>query len=393
MRRVTSILFACVLLVALTSGCDVPKPPPELPTPTRGSGNPESDQARHVTAVPPAVDPGFTPLAAPPGHIYFVRASNLWRTAPDGSGETKLSDLPVNSPPQPSPNGKMVAWVSGQDLYVVPSEGGAARKLASGNLAERQRLGWTPDGAMLGYVTVDPTTMGVEQAWALPVAGGEPTLIATTTRAAVPRGPAYERTVSWSPDGRWVVFSSLSNPIHLFRWPLSTGNPGDARDIGGGEPDWSPDGRTLLYTQSVNGALHLYDVVSSEDIPFRDEQQWVGTGLGEYAQGPGPRWSPASKGASSDPLAYRSRSPEGEPRVSIRLRGARELSPLPSLTNSPAWSPGGDKLVVETGYLEKDVLGSKWVPTGLSIVTIDVENGQHTIAPLVKDAQWPAWGK
>jgi len=381
------------MLAAFASGCDVPEPPPELPTATPGSRNPESDQARRVTAVRPTADPGFTPLDAPPGHIYFVRASRLWRIAPDGTGEVKLSDLPISSPPQPSPDGKLIAWVSGPDLYVAPSEGGPTRRLASGNVAERQRLGWTPDGSLLGYVAIDPATMGVEKAFAVPTEGGEPLLIGTTTLAAVPRGPTYERTVQWSPDNKWVVFSSLASPMQLFRWPLSTGREGDVRQIGGGEPEWSPDSRTLLFTQSVNGALHLYDVLDSEDIPFRDEQQRVGTGLGEHAQGPGPRWSPASGGWPSDPIAYRSRSPEGEPRVSIRLRGARELPPLLSLTNNPSWSPSGDRLVVETGRLEEDVLGSRWVPTGLSIATVDMANGEHKLTPLVKDAQWPTWGK
>lgn len=391
MRRFTWLLFVSGLLMMLMWGCDVPKPPPELPTATPGSGNPES--AHSLTPVRPEAEPGFTPLAVAPGRIYFVRGLKLWQVAPDGSGEKRLFDVAVTNPPQPSPNGKMVAWVSGQDLYVGPSDGGTARKLVSGNVVERQRLGWTPDSTILGYVTIDPAIMGVEKAWAQAVNGGDPVLIATTTGGAIARGPAYERTVRWSPDGKWVTFSSLSNPIQLFRWPLSTGNDGDAREIGGGEPDWSSDSRTLIYTESVNGALHLYNVLESKDIPFRDEQQLVGTGLGEYAQGPGARWSSASPGSDSDPIAYRSRSSLGEPRVSVRQRGSTELPPLPSLTNNPAWSPSGDKLVVETGTLEKDALGSRWVSTGLSIATIDVEGGRYNITPLVKDAQWPAWGK
>jgi Tol biopolymer transport system component len=176
------------------------------------------------------------------------------------------------------------------------------------------------------------------------------------------------------------------------RWPLSGGGAGDTREITGGEPDWSPDSQTIVYAETVNGALALYYVIEPGATPFRNEQQQVGTGSGEYAQGPGPRWSPASSGVDSDPIAYRSRSPAGEPRVSIRRRGGRELEPLPNLTNNPSWSPSGDRLVVETGKIENDPLGIKWSPNGLAIATINM-TGTHTLKPLVKDAQWPSWGK
>jgi hypothetical protein len=71
-----------------------------------------------------------------------------------------------------------------------------------------------------------------------------------------------------------------------------------------------------------------------------------------------------------------------------------ELSPLPPLTNNPSWSPGGDRLVVETGYLKESTFGLQWTPTGLSIARLSLVDDQpHQLFPLVKDAMWPAWGK
>src|SRR5437588_2340010 len=152
MRQLTSACVAFILAGTLVTSCEVPTPPPELPTATPGSGNPENAASRfNLTPVRITPVPGFTPLAGPPGHIYFVRDTGLWTINPDGSGEMHLSGLKVGGTPQPSPDGSMVAWVSGQDLYAVTSAGGAPRKLASGNMADHQRLGWSPDGSLGGY--------------------------------------------------------------------------------------------------------------------------------------------------------------------------------------------------------------------------------------------------
>ncbi|MEA2576247.1 MAG: hypothetical protein QOH93_3545 [Chloroflexia bacterium] len=395
MRRFSYGLLTLLLFALLLSGCDVPKPPPELPTATPGSSNPESPDFQ-AGFTPVRIEPikGYTPIPSAPGNIFFVRSSGLWRISPDGSGEKQLASLEVTNPPQPSPDGSMVAFTTADGVYVVPSAGGEPRKVASGNIPDGQRLGWTPDGKQVGYFTFDPETMGKEQAWAASVQGGDPISIITLTASAVSRGPAYEKSVRWSPDGLFVAVSGANNPFWLLRWPLSTGREGDIREVPGGEPEWSPDGRTIMYAETLSGALLVYGVLQAEATPFRNELRYVGTGLGEYAQGPGPRFSPASTGSDSDLIAFRSHTQQGEPQVAIRRRNEGELQPLPPFTNNPAWSPGGDRLVVETGSLAAATFGPQWTPNGLSIVRLSLSAGNpHKMFPLVKDARWPAWGK
>jgi Tol biopolymer transport system component len=394
MRRLSHAFLACALVALILSGCDVPTPPPEIPTPTPGSSVLESDQSRsQLTPVRATPDRGYTPVAGPPGDIYFVRASHLWTISPDGSGERQLSNLPITDTPEPSPDGKSVAWIGGRDLYVMPSAGGDARKLYTGDLTERQRIGWSPDGKLLGFFTYDLTTAGTEKAWSIPLAGGDPSLITTFTGSMGDRGATYERCVKWSPDHNWVVVGAVNNPSRLLRWPLSTGHDGDVTDIAGGEPDWSPDSRTLLYTETLGGAVLVYSILDSKATPFRNEKLFVGTGMGEYAQGPGPIWSPASIGADSDLLIYRSRSLSGEPNIAVRNRAGTDYPSLPNLTNNASWSPNGDSLVVETGVVTNGDLGLEWSPNALVIATINLTGGDHKLTPLVKDASMPAWGK
>src|SRR5207245_4210725 len=131
---------------------------------------PDSLTARlALTPIIPTPAKDFAPRNVAPGYIYFVRDSGLWRIAPDGSGETKLMNLPVTNPPQPSPDGKLIAFTSESDLYVIPSEGGEAHKLASGQFAEHQRLGWSQGGSLIGYLVYNLNTSGISDAWAVSV--------------------------------------------------------------------------------------------------------------------------------------------------------------------------------------------------------------------------------
>jgi len=360
-----------------------------MPTPTPGSSNPEA--APYTTAAPSTPVLGFVPLDAPDGHIYFVRDSHLWTINPDGSNEHQLSDVPITDVPVPSPDGKQIAWVGGKNLYVMPASGGTARVLYTGDLADYQRLGWSRDQADLGFVTYDLTQVGTEKAWAVPVAGGVPIMLASIDDGAGDLSGGSERSVQWAPDDHWVLVAGPNNPMTLLRWPVAPGSDSVTRSISGGEPDWAPNSQTILYTETMGGAVLVYDITQAAATPFRNETLFVGTGLGSYAQGPGPLWSPASVGTDSDILVYRSRSTSGEPNVAVRTRGGRDLVSLPNLTNNPAWSPSGDKLVVETGSMGNDTLGPKWTPSGLAIATISL-TAAHTVTPLVQNAKWPAWG-
>ena len=393
MRRFFPALLSCVLVALILAACDVPTPPPELPTPTPGSSNPENDLSRsQLTPVLPTPERGFTPIATSPGHIYFVRDGHLWTVAPDGAGAHQLSDLPITGKPEPSPDGSMVAWVADKDLYLMPSGGGTAQKLYSGDLTDGQRIGWSPDNKYLGFFTYDLTSVGTENAWYLPVSGGTPSLITTFTGSNGGYGASYERSVKWSPDDHWLAVGAVDNPGRLMRWPLSADQSANSIDIAGGEPDWSPDSRTLLYTETLDGAVLIYGIRDNGATPFRNEKLLVGTGLGEYAQGPGPLWSPASIGGDSDLLVYRTRSLSGEPSIAVRDRAGQDFASLPANTNNASWAPSGDRLVVETGVVKKADLGLQWSPTGIATAVISF-TGPQTLVPLQQDAQWPAWGK
>jgi Tol biopolymer transport system component len=363
-------LLPCLFVLLALSACDVPAPPPELGTPTPPT-------MRRVTPSPAPPTPTTPPDGG--GRIWFVRGGTLWEAGPNGENPAQRSPRPVTALPVPAPDGRRVAFTSDAGLIVFDAATGTDRVVATGSLAADQRVGWSPDGQRLAYFTLNPETAGEEQVWAVAVDGTTPPArMATITVPGYRGGASFERVAGWSPDGRRFLASGLYGPIQVT--PLSS-SAGDPFTVNGGEPDWSPDSRYILYTETLNGALAIDDVVG-DATPFVNEKREVGTRLGEHAQGPGPRFSP-----DGTLVLYRSRMTDGTPAVAVRDLSGNEGLYLPG--NNPAWSPDGEWIVYETGVLRQTDLGLAWQATGLAKVRIDGSN----MAQILQEASLPAWGR
>ncbi len=102
-----------------------------------------------------------------------------------------------------------------------------------------------------------------------PVAGGQ----IRVENYLVPRVTAWPAYPTWSPDGREIAFA-LDGRI----WAVPVAG-GVARQITGGpddpgatydfEPDWDPDGQTLVFSRDLDGNLDIYRVAASGGTPTR----------------------------------------------------------------------------------------------------------------------------
>ena len=129
-----------------------------------------------------------------------------------------------------------------RELYTKPSNGTGAEQLLLGPPRQfRIPHGWSPDGKFLLYREITDTKTGSDL-WALPAEGDrKPVPIANS--------PFIEQSAQFSPDGRWVAYSSnesgspetyvVSFPAGSGKWQVST--------AGGFWPRWRRDGRELFF--------------------------------------------------------------------------------------------------------------------------------------------------
>ena len=144
--------------------------------------------------------------------------SDLFLLSPDGRIIKRLTERAgINISPSWSPDGRQLVFCSSRggqpQIYVTDVDSGRTRRLTFQG-SYNTSPAWSPKGDLIAYTN---RTRGF-RIMTIPVQGGEPREIA----------PGEDP--SWSPDGRYVVFSYRGR-LHLARW--------DGRSVkqltGGGE--------------------------------------------------------------------------------------------------------------------------------------------------------------
>jgi Tol biopolymer transport system component len=142
-----------------------------------------------------------------------------------------------------SPDGARIAFAdkAGASLKQKSSAGGGAEELllasSAGSIAP---YSWSPDGRFLIYNRRDPVTTG--DLWVLPLDGKQKPSVFLNSKFE-------ERLAQFSPDGRWVAYTSDEsgrNEVYLRPFPASSGQF-PVSTLGGTAPRWRKDGKELFY--------------------------------------------------------------------------------------------------------------------------------------------------
>jgi len=229
-----------------------------------------------------------------------------------------------------SPSGERIAFATGWDggewnrLYTVPRYGGTVNSIDVGDSATGSQVPgcWTPDSTALAFLTGNHRELRVAA-------------YDGATSHTISGDLGTQRTVrrfAWSPDGRFLAFTSDLDAVSDFAVYVATrdgetitrrSGPNPGHSVAMNRLAWSPDGSRLAYIADYDtaGVNELYTVS-------------IGNGLPAKVSGP----LVTGGSVSSANFAW---SPDG---VYVAFVAEKDLVGLPELFVAPAGGGGSLKL-------------------------------------------------
>lgn len=153
---------------------------------------------------------------------------------------------------QPTVSATSIAFAYGGDLWVVGREGGEARRLTATAAVESDPH-FSPDGRWIAFTS---TRSGNPDLYVIAAEGGEPRRLTWH--------PGADRARGWSPDGREVLFASNREtaPVPYDRlWTVS---------VTGGPPRVLPAPMATRGSLSPDGRRLVYDRIARWDVEWRN---------------------------------------------------------------------------------------------------------------------------
>ena len=290
----------------------------------------------------------------------------LWRLPILGGSPDRLGSL-VGQDGAWSPDGRMLVYAEGNELFLARSDGTAPRKLVS-LTGQGFYPAWSPVGNKLRFTVIDVRT-NQNSLWEVSVQGAD-------LHPLFPgwHNPPDECCGKWTADGKYYVFESRGQIWELPEegGPLrqSSGKPVQltSSPLGLFTPLPSKDGKKLFVVgRTYRGELERGDPrtgrftpflsgISAEDVVISKDGQWVA--YVSYPEG----------------ILWRSKLDGSE---------RRQLSSPPLWPGLPRWSPDGKRIVFFDATLGK--------PEKIYMLSADGGSPQQLLHEDSEPQQNPDW--
>lgn len=301
-----------------------------------------------------------------------------------------------------SPDGSRIAFWSnrdgGKEIYVMDANGANVKRLTN-NVTDDVNPAWSPDGSKLLF---ESERDGNREIYVMDADGNN--------QLRLTRDNAVDSTASWSPDGRLIAFASNRdtgvpyNPYNMDIYVMNADGSNVRRIVADPEydvgPQWSLDGRRILFMTGRNGNFDVY-VMNADGT----EQKNL---TADHAGSDGaPVWS-----MDGHNIAF-ARKIEGKDQLFVMDSDGSNLKRVThdaANHGSLGWSPDGSKLTFQTdldgnweiyaisvdGELAQltndaaeDVMPD-WSPDGNKIAFSSNRNGKQQIYVMNADGSSPA---
>jgi Tol biopolymer transport system component len=240
-----------------------------------------------------------------PSLVAYVRDGNVYVSK--GSTEKRITTGGGHARPRFSRDGSRIAVLRNNQLWVMKSDGTAARRLTTRAAAGAS---WSPDGASIAFASLGCTGGPAVYRISATVAGAQPQVLfpaecrTEPLPAEQPVEPAQagaladklrgDDAVAWSPDGRQVAFrGGMCESMYdtcLTVGTIATGGERTVAAYGGGSrqnsgfavvPTWRKDGKKLAWTAYEEGETAAQDrpVHVVEYDPATGAKRFVGATL------------------------------------------------------------------------------------------------------------------
>jgi serine/threonine-protein kinase len=224
----------------------------------------------------PAFSPAGKRLAL---EIFDGKRSDIWVYEWERDTLTRLTFAgEQNRWPLWTPDGQRITY-SSQDkgealnLWWIRADGaGDPQRLTESNRIEYARS-WRPDGKVLAFRQSNPSTY--LDILTLPMEGDEESGWKPGEPKPFVNSPFLEELAAFSPDGRWLAYTSQESgasevyvrpfPGPGGKWQISTG--------GGNYAKWSPNGKELFYRTIEDSKIMVVTYAASGDSFRADKPQ------------------------------------------------------------------------------------------------------------------------
>ena len=243
-----------------------------------------------------------------PAHvIHGWPTSDIYVMAADGKNQRRLTNNPASDhSPSWSPDGKRIAFVSDRDghvhrripwltyeIYVMDADGSNQLNLTN-NPHDDRSPSWSPDGKRIVFESDRDNDRGHNIEIYVMDADG-------SNQINITNNLTEDRYPAWSPDGERIAFSArreghvvhnLDITYEIYVMDIDGGNEQRLTENRNNDwsPAWSPDGQRIAFMADRKGDVVQFDIYEMDadggnPQKLTNHRAWVGS----------PSWSPDSE--------------------------------------------------------------------------------------------------